>query len=62
MNLCSASRRLLEFDLRCRGRATTGRSRLVAAPPGFQAKNRFFMCYLCGNLMAKNAIFELWPK
>ena len=20
------------------------------------------MCFLCGNLMAKNAIFELWPR
>ena len=47
--------------LNYRSRATTGRFQLVAAPLRFQAKI-VIMCFLCGNLMAKNAIFELWPR
>ena len=53
--------KIVSDDFTYRSRATTGRSRLVAAPLRFQAKI-FFMCFLCGNLMAKNAFVELWPQ
>ena len=42
--------------------AIKGRSLLVAAPLRFQAKNDFLCAFLCGNLEAKNAIFELKPR
>ena len=48
------------FGFRYPSRTTTDRSWLVASPLRFHAKN-VFMCFLCGNLMAQNPIFELWP-
>ena len=48
------------FDYR--SRATTGRSRLVAAPLRFQAKNSFLCSFYAVIWRPKSAIFDLKPR
>ena len=51
------------LNMNYRSRAITGHSQLVVPPPlSFQAKKRFFICFLYDNLMAKNMTFELKPQ